>query len=434
MTRFTHLADWLAWQESCHPQAIDLTLERVRDVAAKMGLLSPRTKIITVAGTNGKGSCVKALEVLLSESGAKVGCYTSPHLQRYNERVRIGGQPAADQNLCRAFDAVDQARGETTLTYFEFGTLAAFYLFAEANLDYWVLEVGLGGRLDATNVLDADITVITPIALDHTEWLGPDRESIGREKAGICRPAAPLVCADPEPPVSVTRIAQQLGCAYHGLQRAFGYQRQGGQTRFWVGQNFACEAQTQLPAPSLAAALKVLDLLSLLPGGGPGALSLDRLQEALGALSLPGRCQHVALSEGRWGVLDVAHNAAAVDYLAEELARRYPQQTFSLVLAMMADKDIRGSIERLAPLADRWFVATIPGLERAATVEFLASEVRDCLGAKTPVEQCDTVETAMALALEQNPQAPLLVTGSFYTIAAALAFQSAPGDGEPGNG
>lgn len=382
-----------------------------------MGLLAPKAKLITVAGTNGKGSCVRALDVLLRRTGARVGSYTSPHLLTYNERIRIDGQNASDDSLCRAFAAIDQARGEITLTYFEFATLAAFYLFDKASLDYWVLEVGLGGRLDATNVQDADIAVVTSIALDHTEWLGEDREAIGREKAGICRAAAPVVCADPEPPGSVSRMAQQLGCPFYALHRAFGFRRLKDRTQFWIGQQHSFEAEVSLPPASLAAALMVLELLKLLPGaGGPGALTAADVQECLASLSLEGRTQ-VVVQQGCQLLLDVAHNAAAMDYLKGELQQRYPGTRFNVVLAMMADKNITESMAQLAPVVQRWYLATIPGLTRAATSEYLG----DCLDVHLERELFSSVESALDKARSDDPATPILVTGSFYTVAAALS-------------
>ena len=193
--RFETLKEWLAWQESLHPRSIDLGLERVAAVARRMGLSKPASRVIVVAGTNGKGSCVAMLERLLLDAGVSTGAYTSPHLLRYNERIRIGGQEVPDETLCAVFQKVDEARGETSLSYFEFGTLAALDILEAADLDVAILEVGLGGRLDAVNIVDADIALITSIALDHQHWLGDDRESIGGEKAGVLRAGRPGVCA-----------------------------------------------------------------------------------------------------------------------------------------------------------------------------------------------------------------------------------------------
>ncbi|MDX9768438.1 MAG: Mur ligase family protein, partial [Ectothiorhodospiraceae bacterium] len=201
------LDDWLAWMESHHPRQIELGLDRIRAVAARLGIAPRGAKVITVGGTNGKGSCVAFLEQLLRVDGRRVGAYTSPHLLRYNERVRIDGQAVADVDLCAAFRAVYAALGDISLTYFEFGTLAALWLLQQQPLDVWVLEVGLGGRLDAVNLIDADVAVITTVDLDHQDWLGPDRETIGREKAGIFRRDRWAICVDPEPPRSVVEAA-----------------------------------------------------------------------------------------------------------------------------------------------------------------------------------------------------------------------------------
>ena len=208
MTRFNSLSDWLLWQETLHPRKIDLGLERVAAVAKRLRLLQPDFGVITVAGTNGKGSSVAMLEAVLLAAGYRTGCYTSPHLQRYNERIRIQGQEVDDASLCAAFACVDEARGDETLSYFEFGTLAALTLFRREPLDVVLLEVGMGGRLDAVNILENDAALITSIGIDHSAWLGTDRESIGREKAGILRAGRSAVCSDPHPPRSIENMAR----------------------------------------------------------------------------------------------------------------------------------------------------------------------------------------------------------------------------------
>src|SRR3990172_12353629 len=208
--RFDTLPEWLAWQEGLHPNKIDLGLDRIRRVLQRLGLEFQPYHIVTIAGTNGKGSSVMMLEAVLSAAGYRIGAYTSPHLLRYNERIRICQQELEDTRLCRAFERVDQARGDISLTYFEFGTLAAFEIFHYAGLDLAVLEVGMGGRLDAVNVLDSDVALVTSVGIDHVNWLGPDRETIGWEKAGIFRASRPAVCGDPVPPQSLLRHAQQL--------------------------------------------------------------------------------------------------------------------------------------------------------------------------------------------------------------------------------
>lgn len=211
--RFQTLTEWLEWQESLHFTAIDLGLDRCLSVAEKLELLAPRHTVISVAGTNGKGSSAKMLESILRASGYKTGCYTSPHLIRYNERVQINGEEVSDDKLCESFNRIDRARGNISLTYFEFGTLAALDIFQHAEVDVAILEVGLGGRLDAVNCVDADAALVTSIDIDHVDWLGSDRESIGREKAGIYRASAPAICSDSNPPKSLLKYAENLGAS-----------------------------------------------------------------------------------------------------------------------------------------------------------------------------------------------------------------------------
>lgn len=405
--RFTHLDDWLRWQESCHPSAIDLGLTRVRKVAERLGLLDPNATIITVAGTNGKGTCVAALETLLLNAGVSCAVYSSPHILHYRERIRVAGQYASDEAICRAFDAIDRARGEISLTYFEFGTLAAFFLFREAGVAYWVVEVGLGGRLDATNILDADITVITSIALDHTEWLGSDRDSIGREKAGICRAGVPLVCADPDPPTTVLQAAMELGCPFYSITRDFGFCEENARTVFWVADQKSDPVPARLPKPSLAAALQVIRLL-----GVYGNLPVHLLAR----IELPGRMQYWD-GRGRTVILDVAHNPAAFLYLAEQLRQRHPADRFQIVVAMMADKDLSTSLNAFADIASDWFPTTIKDLPRAAPAERLLESLPSHNSTKTYVD----VDEALAKALRATT-GPVLVTGSFYTVAEAMRF------------
>lgn len=407
--RFTRLEDWLRWQETCHPSAIDLGLERVRQVAGRLGLLQPAARVITIAGTNGKGSCAAAVEALLTAGGARCGVYTSPHLIHYRERIKLAGSHASDEDLCRAFARVDEARGAITLTYFEFGTLAALWLFSECQLPYWVLEVGLGGRLDATNIVDADVAVITAIALDHMEWLGSDREAIGREKAGICRRGVPLVCADPAPPGSVLEIAASLECPLYRLGYEFGYTDGAEGTEFRCGDSRAAPISVHLPKPSLAAAWQAVRLLCG-----------DAVQpQVLAALRLPGRLQ-VVQAGGRTLLLDVAHNPAAMAYLAERLQGR----KFVLVIAMMADKNLRDSLAALEPIAASWCLTTIPQLPRAASAAQLHAALPEDALAGGAVAMFDSVAAALARVLETEADLPVLVAGSFYTVAdAAIHLQ-----------
>lgn len=410
--RFSNLEAWLRWQETVHPAAIDLGLARVEKVARTLGVLSPQAQVITVAGTNGKGSCVAALETLLMAAGQRVGSFSSPHILHYNERIKINGQCVSDEALCAAFDAIDRAREDSSLTYFEFGTLAALYLFTHQPLDYWVLEVGLGGRLDACNIVDPNIAVITSIAIDHIEWLGDDRELIGREKAGICRPGTPLVCADPEPPNSVLNRAAELACPTYHIGRDFGFDVKNNGDEVWLNDDWRAPLTSSLSRASVAAALQVTQLLGLLtPAQQP--LMLERLQ----GLRLAGRMQ-VWKVEGRTLVLDVAHNPAAMEHLAQQLQKQFPGVRFKIVIAMMADKNIAQSLGPLKTLAASWYLTTIGGMQRGAQADALAMHFAD----NDLLTSSSSVRSALEQALQSADSDPILVTGSFYTVALATEY------------
>ena len=420
--RFNTLDEWLSWQESLHPSDIELGLTRVREVWLQLKESgSVACPVITVAGTNGKGSCVAMLEAIYLAAGYRVGAYTSPHLIRYNERVRLNGNEVDDETLCQAFERVDQARAaqdgaEISLTYFEFGTLAALDIFARSPLDVVILEVGLGGRLDAVNILDADVALITTIALDHADWLGNDREQIGREKAGIMRAARPVVCGDPDPPVTIAQVAEESGARLYLNGRDFGAQPRDGQWR-WRGRVEDKPRQRDaLPPPALrgdfqlynaAAVLMVVELLAkALP------ISQAQLREGLANVAVPGRFQVIGGDVPL--VLDVAHNPEAARALAHNLrAWSMPGQTFGIV-AMMADKDIVAVFEQLASEIDEWHVTTID-LPRAASPENLAERL------KGGAQQHESVAAALtSVKAKARPNDRIVVFGSFYTVAEAM--------------
>jgi dihydrofolate synthase/folylpolyglutamate synthase len=416
------LAQWLEFIGRQHPDAIALGLERVRDVHARLGARVD-VPLITVAGTNGKGSVCAMLESILGASGRRVGLYSSPHLLRYNERVRIGGREAGDEALAEAFAAVERARGDVPLTYFEFGTLAALWTFARAQLDILVLEVGLGGRLDAVNVLDADCAVLAGVALDHMEHLGASRESIGREKAGIFRGGRPAVLADPDPPGSVLAAAAQLGTTLLRIGHEFGYRTHPGQWDYWgPGGTRASLAYPALRGArqvrNAAASLAALDALS------PGvAISMQDVRRGLAEVALPGRFQVVP---GRPQViLDVAHNPEAARTLAENLgASGFAAETLA-VFGMLRDKDIAGVARAVAPRVSRWHVASLES-ERGAT----ADEVAQALAAAhvvAPVKRHGSVATAFAEARSAaGENDKIVVFGSFLTVAGVMQCLAAP--------
>ncbi|WP_299591798.1 bifunctional tetrahydrofolate synthase/dihydrofolate synthase [uncultured Microbulbifer sp.] len=419
------LQSWLSRLEQLHPTEIELGLERVASVADRLDVQTPARRVVTVAGTNGKGSCVRTMEALLRAGDHSVGAYSSPHLLRFNERIRIDGQEVEDTALIRAFEAVEQARGEVSLTYFEFTTLAAFWLFKQAGVEFALLEVGLGGRLDAVNIVDPDIAIITSVAVDHEAWLGSDREVIGREKAGILRAGKTFVCADPLPPASVIDVSGKLGCDSYFIDRHFSL----------VGSEYRLEArpelviglpELQLPPASVAAALTALALAGELPG-------TDQVCATLESLQMPGRCQPVAW-QGRKLVLDVGHNPAAAEYLADWLVRHPVAGRTLALVAVMADKDLTGLVAPLKSAIDCWYPALLPGNPRAATAEQVLAGLRGAEVSDAQIaEPCMPVAAQLERAVGQLSETDrLLVFGSFFTVAEVLQITREQQDGQPG--
>jgi len=417
MNRPATLAAWLTYLETLHPKSIALGLERVKDVHARMDV-ALSCPVVIVTGTNGKGSTCAMLESILRSAGYRTGLYSSPHLLRYNERVRIGGEPQDDAAIVAAFNAVEDARGDTPLTYFEYGTLAALSSFARAKLDVAILEVGLGGRLDAVNIIDADVAVATTIDLDHMDYLGPTREHIAFEKAGIFRAGRPAVCADPAPPATLTRHARDIDATLVQIGRDFGYAAGDRQWRYWGpgGERFG------LPIPALRGAYQLANASTALATLG---LLQDRLhvpasaiRDGLCNVTLAGRFQ---VLPGRPAiVLDVAHNPHAARALATTLSTMgYFRETIA-VFGMLADKDIGGVIAAAAPAVDRWFVASVPG-PRGATAAALRATLVSAGIERAAIRIFDDVETALTTAREAAGDADrIVVFGSFLTVAAAL--------------
>ncbi len=419
--RFSTLTDWLTWQESLHPSEIELGLERVRSVLQRLDHQQlPRPTVITVAGTNGKGSCVALLESIYRAAGYRVGCYTSPHLLRYNERIRISGEEVADATLCRAFERIDAARQSATgdpisLTYFEFGTLAAIDIFARTELDLIILEVGLGGRLDAVNLVDPDVAVITSIALDHSAWLGDNREAIGVEKAGIMRHRRPVVCGDPEPPASLLKQAHELQAPLFRLGEEFGHQRKEKIAWEWWSRD---TKRSALPLPNLRGAAQLnnaataLMVTELLQKSVP--LSTSEIRSGLLSVTLAGRFQ--VLPGTVTTILDVAHNPEAAATLARSLGNwPIPGRTYAVV-AIMADKDISGIIQAVQSEIDHWYLCTLP-MPRAATVEQLQHHVVSP-NATLATNPLNGWQSALSRAEEGDR---IVVFGSFFSVAEVLS-------------
>ena len=404
------LDDWLRWQEALHPQPIALGLERVAAVAGRLGLPAPGPLTFTIAGTNGKGSTAALLSEACLAAGHRTGTYTSPHLLRYNERVAVNGEPAPDAVLTGAFAAVERARRDTPLTYFEFGTLAALWLFREAAVTVQVLEVGLGGRLDAVNLVDADCAVITSIGLDHVEYLGRDREQIGREKAGILRAGRPAVCSDPDPPRSIGAQARALGASLWQLGREFDVQLAADAWN-WHGPGLHFK---KLPPPALAGATQVRNAAGVVAALARVRDRLDVPEAAIRAglvrLRLPGRFERLGNV-----VLDVAHNVEAARVLADNLRSLAPGG-FRVVIGMLSDKPVEGFAEALAPLAARFHAASLPP-PRGLAAGRLAERIKGC---GVPVEAHATVAEALSAARAgAGAGDTVVVCGSFLTVAAA---------------
>lgn len=416
--RCTTLDDWLAWQETLHPYAVELKLERIRAVLYRLMPTLPPYRVITVGGTNGKGSCVALLEAILRAAGYRVGAYTSPHLLRYNERIRINGVDADDAKICQAFARIDAARGDTTLTYFEFGTLAALDLFQAASVEVAILEVGLGGRLDAVNVLDADAALVVSIDIDHVEWLGPDRDSIGYEKAGIFRPHRPAICGDPQPPQRLLEQAHSLKADLRQAGRDYHFSRTGN-TWWWWDQQFKFN---DLPLPALSgtyqldnAAAVIATLVSLheqLP------VQLTDIRSGLLTMRLPGRFQIIA-GPVEW-IVDVAHNPHAAKALASSLRERSCSGRTLAIMGLLADKDAVGVIQSLAAVVDAWYPVTLGG-PRGRTGQQLAGLLAS-LG--VPITICDNVITACQAAQAAAIAGDrIILFGSFHMVGPVLAAQ-----------
>ncbi len=419
--RFQTLDQWLRWQEGLHPSAIDLGLERCAEVARRMGLLNPSWPVVTVAGTNGKGSCVMLLEAGLRAAGYRTGAYTSPHLHRYAERIRIAGVEVDDDALVSAFARVDEARGEVSLTFFEFGTLAALDLFARAAVDVAVLEVGLGGRLDAVNIIDADYALITSVGIDHVEWLGGTRESVGFEKAGVLRAGQAAVFAEPDPPRSVLAHAAALGTRLWRLGVDYHHAPQASGWRWWCVTGAAMDG---LPDPSLAGprqrqnAAAVLAVLELMRERLPVPESAARA----GMLDarLAGRVEVRVGPVTR--VLDVAHNPQAAAVLAEYLQATRGGGRTLVCLGMLGDKDAEGCVAAMDVEVDAWFVGGLSG-PRGQSGETLAAKVRTVSAA--PVTACADVEGAYRAALAAARAGDrVVVVGSFLTVGAVRALET----------
>lgn len=426
------LADWLAYLEQLHPTAIDMGLDRVRAVAARMAMTRPAPLVVTVTGTNGKGSTCAFIASLLNAQGLKIGSYSSPHLLRYNERVLLSGREASDAELCEAFAVVEGARGEISLTYFEMGTLAAFWLFERAGLDAVVLEVGLGGRLDAVNVVDADLAVITNIGLDHADWLGNSRESVAYEKAGILREGKPALCGDLDPPQPLLDHANSLSAPLLLRGRDFDLAMGAGDWH-WRGVD-AAGAPLELhglplltlPMENAALALQAYAMLGLPwdPARLARALLQTRVVGRLDSRQVVWNGRRIAL------LLDVGHNPHAAAFLAQRLEQRPVAGTRLAVFGLLADKDLAGVLDALVPSISDWAVAPLPTPRTQSATQLAAAllERGASVSEYATIEQALEAQCARAESVDE-----ILVFGSFYCVAAALEWlEQQVGDGGHG--
>ena len=416
---FTTLSEWLSWQQTLHANPIDLGLGRISITLQRLGWRKPACPVITVGGTNGKGSSIALLSSILTEAGYRVGLFTSPHLIRYNERIVVAGREVSDAELIAAFERINAAREATTLTFFEFNALAALLIFETANLDAMLLEVGMGGRLDAVNIVDADAALVTSVALDHCEWLGHDIETIGREKAGIFRANRPAVFGSTQMPGSIQAVADEVDARLLRLGRDFRYERFSDH---WSWQGTILRLNN-LPPPALvgdvqfdnaAAVLAVLEVLSeRLP------VSHQAVSSGLQRVQIAGRFQIVS---GRieW-ILDVAHNPAAARVLASQLAARPAHGRRIAICGILGDKDIDGIAAELHSSFEQWIVAGIDS-DRAIDPQLLAQRLRHHGLNVAPVIAQD-VATACAQADAMMAGGDTVVVfGSFLTVAPAMAW------------
>lgn len=436
------LTQWIDWLLALHADEIDLGIERVQTVAQRMNITRPAPVVISVAGTNGKGSSVAMTVAILRAAGHQVGAYTSPHIERFNERIQVNGECVSDQQIVNAFTAIEAARGSVKLTYFEFSTLAALVIFKALPLDVVVLEVGLGGRLDAVNLVDADAALITAIDIDHVDWLGSDRSVIATEKAGIMRSHKIAVCSDPNPPASLAQYAQTHSVKLMQLNQDFSYKVNDENDQAWsfMGLNSKCTSvmssnalneshlfkTLKLPFPALKGAFQlanaagVVALLQQL--NAVLAVSDAAIEQGLLTVQHPGRLQSLPIDQHHW-LIDVAHNPqsahALADYLSDQAWSNELNHSAGLpraaIFSVLADKDALPMVEVMAPHIDTWLIADLK-IPRASSLTALSELLSRAGVPGDKVMECASIEAAVAMLV--NQQAPeVLVWGSFFTVA-----------------
>ena len=417
--RFSTLSEWLVWQKDSHVRTIDLSLDRVQIVHAGMQI-GHKPFTITVSGTNGKGSSVAFLDAILRREGYKVGTYTSPHIVNYNERIRINGVPVDDKAICSAFERVDAVRSDISLSFFEFGTLAALDIFSQHQVDVQLLEVGLGGRLDAVNVVDADIPILSNIAIDHVYWLGKTRDQISLEKAGIMRTGVPAVIGDPEPPDVLIEWAVRHAVPVSLLGKDYNFKCHAHRWS-WQGNN---QHYRYLPFPGLRGphqfqnAAAVLQALSLVADRIP--VSEQSIRDGVEQVMLPGRFQLIEMDgiNGDPAVLiDVAHNPQSAALLAQNIKQYYPDRRVLALFSVMADKDITEIVGHMKGWVEKWYPVALE-IERAASTEEIIAVLLDC-GVRDFKEQLKNFDEAWNAAVDDvnSNNDIILIFGSFFLVS-----------------
>lgn len=416
--RFNTLVEWLKWQETLHSAEMDFDLARIKQVAANLDILHPAFPIVTVAGTNGKGSSLTLLNAILSVQGYKTGLFTSPHIHRYNERISIGQTQAEDDSICDAFEAINHARKAISLTYFEFGALAAMYLFVKNDVDVALLEVGLGGRLDAVNIWSADAMLITNIAIDHQAWLGNNRDIIGYEKAGIMRTGRPVVFAEPDMPHSVKAHADDIGANLIRLGTDYQFDISHGEATWQWSSDLFNQQYSPLPKPGLKGdfqyqnAAGVLACLNTISDRLP--VNTAAIGQGLREAFISGRLE-VLSTQPEW-VVDVAHNPHSCQALADWLNDNPVKGETYAIFSMLADKDIEESIEILKHAFDAWHIVPLAGA-RAMSVEDIKSELVSA-GVKQPIKICSDFDEAIKSLNSQIKATDRVVAfGSFLVVS-----------------
>lgn len=423
MARFDSLSAWLNWQESYHPRTIDLGLERATNVFKALNLGTNKPPTIIVAGTNGKGSSIAFLEAIYRAQGYRVGAYTSPHILAYNERIRVDGRLVTDTEICQSFEKIDALRHAVSLSYFEFGTLAAVDIFSRSNLEVQLLEVGLGGRLDAVNIIDADVSLVTSICIDHVDWLGKTREAIGYEKAGIFRAGVPAVISDLAPPSSLLACATQLQTPLSCIGQEFSYQVNRDGRWDWLGcVNNQSLKYCSLPAPALKGTHQYSNAASVLMVIAQMAkllqVSEKSIHRGFQTTQLKGRFQ--LLNADVPVLLDVAHNPQAATALFNYLKETFPKKRIVAVFSMMKDKDIAGVMEIIKPVISHWYFAPL-NISRAVSKSVIRKCFMQCDINNVTLDGKDTVAAYHAAKSNTSPSDLLLVFGSFFLVSEFLA-------------